>query len=171
MKGFGGLNIAHELKWNHTKYKSNYGYAVGATLGYQFNVVSLEGEFSYRRNTVNELKVDALNIDISGHIEQLCGFGNLMFNIPVTQYVIPYVGVGAGYRHFNPGVNFDESSDTSLRNFIDTADEWGVLQAIGGFNFALNPLVNMQIEYRYVDGWSNARCANQTVDLGVVIRF
>lgn len=171
LRGFGGLNIAREPKWNHTKYKTSHGYVVGAALGYQFTFVSVEGEFSYRHNTVDRLKVNALDIDASGDVEQLCGFGNILFNVPITQCFTPYAGIGAGYRHINPGVNFDESSDTSIRNFIDTADEWGVYQLIGGLNFAVCQMINLQVEYRYVDGWSNTKCSNHSVDLGAAFRF
>lgn len=171
IKGFGGLNLARRPKWKHAQYKTCYGYVVGAALGYQFDIVSLEGEFSYRRNNVDQLKIDALSIDASGHIEQFCGMGNVLVNFPVTYCFVPYVGVGAGYRHFKPGVNFDERSDPTLRDFINSADEWGVFQLIGGFNFGVCQLVNLHLEYRYVDGWANAKCANHTVDVAAVLHF
>jgi opacity protein-like surface antigen len=171
LKGFGGLNLTREPRVHHTKYRTSYGYAIGGALGYQFDLLSVEGEFSYRHNTVDRLKVDLLDIHVTGDIEQLCGFGNILLNIPLTHCCAPYLGGGFGYRHFKPGVNFDEGSDTSLRNFVDTVNEWGVYQLIGGLNCAVSRLVSVQLEYRYLNGWSNAKCSNHTVDLGATLHF
>ena len=171
IKGFGGVNFARQPKWNHAQYRTGYGYTLGGALGCQLKLVSLEGEFSYRSNTVDHLKVDLLDIHVKGDIEQLCGFGNVLLNIPINNCFNPYAGIGVGYRHIKPGVNFDESSDTSLRKFVDSANDWGVYQLIGGFNFDLSRVVSIQLEYRYMDGWSNAKCSNHTADLGAVIHF
>lgn len=171
IRGFGGLNSAQRPKWNGAKYSTSNGYVVGAALGYQLTCLALEGEFSYRHNTVNQLKVDLLDINISGDVQQFCGFGNLLVNIPIVYCLAPYAGAGVGYRHIKPGVNFDEGSDTSFRNFVDSADEWGVYQLIGGLHFAASRLMGLQLEYRYVDGWSNTRCRNHTVDLGISVHF
>jgi opacity protein-like surface antigen len=171
LKGFGGANFLHNPNWHHTKYRTNAGYVVGGAVGCNFFPLSIEGEFSYRNNTINHLFVDALNINVKGNIEQWCGFGNALVKFPLSGSFVPYAGIGAGYRHTKPGVNFDESSDISIQNFIKTANEWGVYQLIGGFNFAISPSVGMQLEYRYVDGWSATHCSNHTIALGAAVQF
>jgi opacity protein-like surface antigen len=171
LKGFGGANLLHNPNWHHTKYRTNTGYVIGGTVGLNFSPLSIEGEFSYRNNTINHLRIDAFNVDMKGTIEQWCGFGNVLLKLPLSQSLVPYAGAGAGYRHTKPGVNFDESSDLSFENFIKTANEWGVYQVIGGFNLALSPSVGMQLEYRYVDGCSATHCSNHTIALGASILF
>ncbi|HEY4831383.1 MAG TPA: outer membrane beta-barrel protein [Waddliaceae bacterium] len=171
LKGFGGLNLAHEPRWDHAKYRTSTGYVVGTALGYAFSLVSVEGEFSYRHNSIDRFTVDALDIHVDGDLEQWCGLGNVLLGIPITNCFAPYVGVGAGYRHSKPGVNFDESSDISFKTLVESSNEWGVYQAIGGLNFTLSRFVNLQLEYRYLDGFTDVRCSNHTVDLSAVIQF
>jgi opacity protein-like surface antigen len=171
LTGFGGLNFLHKPIWKHTTYCTSSGYIVGGAIGYQFCPFRIEGEFSYRNNTVNRLVIDALDIDVSGDIEQLCGFANAYLDIPVSTYFKPYVGLGFGYRHTNPGINYDQRSDISLDSFIKSVDDWGVYQAIGGLNFVLARCVDVQLEYRYMDGLSKNDCRNHTVDLGAKVHF
>ena len=171
VKGFGGVNLLHNPKWHHAKYRTNTGFVAGAALGYHFRPLKVEGEFSYRRNDVNRLTIEALNIDASGHIEQWCGLGNVLLEVPLGSCFAPYIGVGAGYRHSKPGVNFDERSDISVQSFIDSADEWGVYQAIAGFNFAVSNCIRVAVDYRYLDGWSRTDCQNHTVALNATFQF
>lgn len=171
LKGFGGLNMAQESRWSHVKYRTNTGFVLGGALGYKFDIFCLEGEFAYRHNTVDRLRIEDLNIHVTGDIEQWCGFGNALVNIPLHCALAPYVGVGFGYRHAKPGVNFDDSDDTSFRSFIDSVNEWGVYQAIAGLKLAVSRTANLRLEYRYVDGWSNINCSNHSADLCVGVLF
>ena len=59
VKGFGGVNLLHNPKWHHTKYRTNTGFVAGAALGYHFCPLRVEG-VSYRRNDVNRLTIEAL---------------------------------------------------------------------------------------------------------------
>lgn len=171
MKGFGGLNLVHDTHWHHAKYRTSVGYVVGAALGYKFGLVSVEGEFSYRHNHVDRLVVDALDLHVTGNIQQWCGFGNVFVDFPVTFCFAPYIGAGGGYRHAKPGINFDEASNPTVKGFIDSADQWGVYQVMAGLGFAVSRNASLQLEYRYMDGWSNLRCSNHTVDLSANFRF
>lgn len=171
LKGFGGANLTRHLRWDHTQYDTSTGYAVGGALGYKLSLLSVEGEFSYRHNSVDQLVIDTSNIQASGDIEQWCGFGNVLLDFPMSCCFAPYVGVGAGYRHIKPGVNIDESSVISFASLVKSAKEWGVYQVIGGLNFVVSQPLNLQLEYRYVDGWSGINCSNHTVDLSARIQF
>jgi opacity protein-like surface antigen len=171
VRGFGGVNLIDHPRWHHTKWHTNVGYVVGGALGCQFKPLRIEGEFAYRCNDVNRVVIDALKIEVSGHVKQWCGFGNIFFEIPVTNFCLPYIGAGAGYRHTKPGVNFDERSDISFQNFIDSVDEWGVYQGIAGIKFATPSGFSMQIEYHYVDGWGHEKTRNHTVDLSAMLQF
>lgn len=171
VKGFGGMNWAQTPTIRHTKYHTNEGYVLGAALGYHFCFFSLEGEFTYRHNTITRLTIPLFDIDASGDLRQYCGFVNGIFDIPVTLCFRPYIGGGIGYRHIKPGVNFDERSDVSVQDFIDSRDDWGVYQALAGFCVNVIPCIGLQLDYRYVDGWANHRCRNHSLCLGAKIGF
>jgi len=172
LKGFGGFNAAVRPNWNGTKYRTNSGgYVVGGALGTNFSMLNIEGEFSYRNNQINRLRIDALDIDVSGQIEQWCGFGNALVDIPLCNSIKPYVGAGLGYRHLKPGVNFDESSDRSFDHFIETRDQWGVYQVIAGCKILPLRHFNVLAEYRYMNGWSNQRCSNHSACLAASMCF
>ena len=171
LKGFGGPNWAQTPTLNHAEYNTHLGYVLGGALGFHFDILSLEGECSYRRNSVNRLEVDALDIHVTGDIEQWCGFGNVLACIPLTKCFAPYVGAGLGYRHIKPGVNFDESTDTSFQNFIDSRDEWGVYQVIAGVNCLVYRCLSLQADYHYMDGWSNAKCRNHSACIAATFGF
>lgn len=171
IKGFGGLNMAQTPTLGNAKYRTSAGYLAGAALGYKFGIVSAEGEFSYRRNSVDRLSVEAVNLHVSGDLEQYCGFGNVLVHIPITSNFQPYVGAGVGYRHFTPGVNFDDDADPTLQKFIDSRDEWGVFQGIAGLGYHVSSNISLQLDYRYVDGWSNTKCRNHSVALAANFGF
>lgn len=171
LKGFGGLNVAHESRWRHANYRTSAGYAVGAALGYKFSLLSIEGEFSYRHNCIDRFDMEALDIHVRGELRQWCGLGNIILSVPVSYRLAPYIGIGAGYRHTKPGLDFDEEPGISLHDFVESAHEWGVYQAIAGLNLIASRFVHLQMEYRHLNGWSNVRCSNNTLDLSMVIRF
>lgn len=171
VRGFGGLNLLHHTNWHHAKYRTNAGYVVGTAVGCRLRPLRIEGEFSYRSNDVSRLTIEALNVDVTGHLQQWCGFGNVLFEVPLKCCCLPYIGVGAGYRHIKPGVNFDERSDTSFQNFIDSANEWGIYQAMAGVNFTVSDMVNMQLGYCYVNGWTHDKCASHTLAVSAILQF
>lgn len=173
LKGFGGLNLAVKPHWRHAKWDASAGYVAGGAVGCHIGFLSVEGEFSYRHNSINHLVVNGTPIlaSRSGNLDQWCGFGNILFDVPITHWFAPHIGAGVGYRHTKPGFNFDESSDRSFQNFANSANEWGVYQVIAGLNFTTCNLVKLGLDYRYMDGWSSNRCSNHSVNLNAILQF
>lgn len=167
IKGFSGLNATNGLKWDDGHYDCRAGIIAGGSIGYKFNLILLEGEFSYRNNSIDHITTDNIGFDLSGDLKQYCGFGNLLFNIPVTFRFSPYVGVGYGYRHLT--VNFKETFDAPPAR-INSIKESGAYQVIGGLDFVLYKRVSLQLEYRYLDSFRTT-CCNHNVDVGLTVHY
>lgn len=132
------------------------GINIGGTGGYDFGVVRLEGELSYKnaeiksvadqtsgsrfRNTDGDLGVLAMMFN---------GFINLRNNTPVT----PYLGGGIGFAamHLSDTFGVKTSGGTTQRLLLYGAGDDTVFayQVGGGLDVALNRRFSLDIGYRY----------------------
>jgi opacity protein-like surface antigen len=124
------------------------GYYLGATGGYDFGMLRLEGELSYKNS---EIKSITSNLDgtrlrnLNGDIGALAFMANGFFDFHNQSIMTPYIGGGVGFASLH-------LSDTTSGNVIvygaadDTVFAW---QAGAGVEIALNRQVSLDLGYRY----------------------
>lgn len=129
---------------------------IGFTGGYDFGIVRLEGEFSYKnaeiKSVTNQVPGERFHNavgDLGVLAMMLNGFMNLYNNSPVT----PYIGGGVGFAtlhlsdtHGTRIVN-GEAKRALLYGFGD--DTVFAYQLGGGIDISLNRKFSLDIGYRY----------------------
>lgn len=113
------------------------GFGVGAAAGYAMgNGVRFEGETFYTSNDlggVDELGVDKVKLQHMGF------FANVLYDIPMSGRIQPYVGGGVGYGSTTFNVDSDEMHDQGAA--------W---QLKAGVSYPLNDSLSLDLGYRYM---------------------
>lgn len=132
------------------------GIYVGATGGYDFGMLRLEGELSYKNSEIKSItdKTDGFRFrNVDGDIGALAFMANGFMDFHNTSMVTPYVGGGIGFAslHLSDTTVTDTRGGT-IRDIISygsadaTVFAW---QAGAGIEIALNRQVSLDIGYRY----------------------
>jgi opacity protein-like surface antigen len=155
--GFAGVNFINSRTDDNIHERYNVGYAVGGALGYSFSRhFRVEGEISYRRNTIDEFESDYY-LSASGHIEKLAFMGNVLLDIPLCKAcLIPYLGIGLGGSWDKTRFTFEPICTYGdciyvFNSLSGTSWEF-VCQGIAGLTFAVREKVCAAMEYRYLGG-------------------
>jgi opacity protein-like surface antigen len=116
------------------------GWAVAATIGYDWGDLRLEAEAGHRDNGIKDLP-SCPGCWASPSLKDLTLMANALYDIPLASNVTLSLGVGIGADHarFNTGGGY----------FAD--EEWRfAYQAIGGFSYDLTDRAAFVVNYRYV---------------------
>ncbi len=119
------------------------GYAVSGALGLDFGILRLEGELFYNEYNLDTIEFAGFDADADGSFKTLAGMGNVFVDLPVP-IVSPFVGAGIGYAKVKAD-NF-EFGGVPL---VDDSDSGLAWQLRAGIAFAIFPLTDMTIGYRY----------------------
>jgi opacity protein-like surface antigen len=121
----------------------NAGYNVGVRGGYQWGPWRFEEEYSYRRNDVAEFG-DSMN-GVSGNQHTNSIMSNVLYDFTTGWPITPHIGVGIG------AMNVFDSLRVPGRGvvFNDSAWQFGY-QAIAGLRYDVNPLIALDLDYRYL---------------------
>ena len=121
------------------------GYGLGTAVGYQFTPnFRLEGELSYRKNDMESGVVSQVTNGTVVQSQPLTGdlgyeafnvMGNAYADIPVNDWIIPYVGAGVGWTFQRNGNEEDAFA----------------YQAMAGTHVGLTPDLQLKLGYRYFD--------------------
>jgi len=128
------------------------GIYTGGTAGYDFGIVRLEGELSYRHAGIDKITESSGNRfrNIEGNLGVFASMVNVFINVPNDSRVTPYFGGGIGaatiYMSKTTGFNssgtygiiYDESNDTVF-----------AAQVGGGMDIALTNRFSLDLGYRY----------------------
>ncbi len=169
----GGANFLQTRKKAEIDLNFKTGYMVGGFVGYRWcEGFRVEGEVSYRRNTLKSVDVsysdfegdsefsDTVSIErVHGHHSLVTYMANLLYEIDTCSSFTPYVGAGIGYGH--------EITKTGLCEDKDNGFAW---QAIAGVEYTILPCTDLAIEYRFLKG-PESRLYNHTVGLVAKYHF
>jgi opacity protein-like surface antigen len=124
----------------------NAGYNVGARGGYQLAPWRFEEEYSYRRNNVAGYGVvNDITNRVSGNRHTHSIMTNVIYDFATGWPIMPHIGVGIGAMNV-----FDGLKVPSRRLiFNDSSWQFGY-QAIGGLRFDINPVLALDLDYRYL---------------------
>ena len=116
---------------------------VGATLasGVTTDILRFEGEFSYRKNDMDEISISAPvsgSIPVNGEVEAMSLLANVYKDIDTGSAIKPFLGLGIGFSRVDGDMEGDSESDTVF-----------AYQVILGTGIAMNESTSIDISYRY----------------------
>lgn len=128
------------------------GIYVGGTGGYDFGMVRLEGEISYKHGEVSAITNRDTGLRFSGvdgSLGALAMMANAFFDLHNNTPVTPYWGGGIGFAVLNLSDTF--GNDGAGRLLLYPEDEATVFayQAGGGLEIAISPQFSLDLGYRY----------------------
>jgi opacity protein-like surface antigen len=148
---YGGVNYAHESDvtvdgiGGYT-IDSDIGYAVGGFVGYDFgNSFRLEGELTYRRNSLDSFSLGPLSTPMEGDASALALMVNGLYDFDSGSDITPHIGAGAGIARFSVidarpvGIPDPPTSED------DTVFAY---QFIVGVGYDLSPTSSFFVDYR-----------------------
>jgi len=120
-------------------YDTGFGF-VGALGSSLQNGGRVEAELGYRKNDLDELKVDGLGkADVDGDITSLSLMGNAYYDISTEGSFSPYIGAGLGFANL----------EGDLDDFGSEDDTVFAYQLILGGSFASSEKLSVDLQYRY----------------------
>ncbi len=164
----GGANFLENTPSHGFKANFDTGYSLTGLIGYRFcNGVRLEGEYTYRKNALNDAHIRYYgNIDgLDGHFQSSAFIANVLWDLPLSSWgcdigqIRPYLGAGLGYDYEQVKI-LDEHNNGG--NYA-----W---QVMGGVSFPVVCNTDIVLEYKFHK--SNAKhLYNNTVSVGVKYYF
>ncbi|NWG70799.1 MAG: porin family protein [Parvularculaceae bacterium] len=140
VKAGGGVSLAGDLEWSGADYETDTGYAFSGAIGRYLApnfAVELEG---FR----DRVEYSCCNPNSNSSWSAMV---NGVFEVPVSFFLRPYVGAGAGLlwvRYENDGIGYERR------------DTVGGFQLIGGLSAEVSSNIDLYVEYRYRDAFSDA---------------
>ena len=134
--------------------KYDTGFVVGGAIGYDFGQtmgplgMRLEGEVSYRNNSVKEHVVGGNAVggsDAFGETSAFAGMANMLFDLNTGMPFSIYGGGGIGVAN----VEFDGHGVTDPGVVMDDNDTVFAWQAIAGVGYEFTPGWIFDVQYRY----------------------
>jgi len=139
------------------------GVNVGMTGGYDFGYLRLEGELSYKYAEFADITDRADNYrfgNVDGDLGVFAMMFNGFFDLHNASPVTPYFGGGIGFAtlYLSDTFGTDTRGGITTRSLLYTEDLDTVFayQAGGGLEIALNPVLSLDLSYRYF-GTDDAR--------------
>jgi len=128
----------------HDRIDYDTGWALLATLGYEWNHWRVEGEIGYRQNDMQSLRTTIFTTKGVDNLDQLTLMANVLYDIPLGDRFSATLGAGVGADRISfdwPGFSSNGWSD----------DNWVFAwQGIVGLNYALSPDCDLFVDYRYL---------------------
>lgn len=143
---FGGVNFLQTSKKNDIRLDYDPGYIVGGSIGSrQCYGLRLEGEFAYRRNSLNKAHFFGESYHRSGYFESYSLMGNVLWDIPWRCVVQPYIGGGIGY-------DFQKTHTHAYGISLNERKKHFAWQFLAGLNYTLPCCLDVFLEYKFHQG-------------------
>ena len=122
----------------------NAGYNVGVRGGYQLGPWRFEEEYSHRRNGVAEYGESAGGVSGSNrHTNSI--MTNVIYDLSTGWPITPHIGVGIG------AMNVFDGLKVPSRGLVFNDSSWQfAYQAIAGLRYDVNPVLALDLDYRYL---------------------
>jgi outer membrane protein OmpA-like peptidoglycan-associated protein len=124
-------------------YDWDTGWAALIAGGYMFgNGLRVEGELAHRRNEADSLAILGDSIDTDAKIRATSLMANVLYDIPLSPSVTPYVGAGLGFARLS-------LTDNLALGGGATGDTVFAYQGIAGIAINLTDGLDLLADYRY----------------------
>lgn len=129
------------------------GVYIGGTGGYDFGILRLEGELSYKHNemkTITDRDTGARYRNVDGNVGLVAFMANVFLDLHNDTPVTPYLGGGIGFATIRISDTYGtDNSGTRSLLFVEDDDSVFAYQAGGGLDIALNRRISLDLGYRY----------------------
>lgn len=164
VSGFAGISVLRDTDATTTDFaipatfnervEFDPGIYVGGTGGFDFGVIRLEGELSYKHGemkTVTDQFDGTRFVNVDGSLGALAMMFNAFFDLHNASPVTPYLGGGAGFAVLHLSDTFATNTSTGGYGQLYQDDDDAVFayQAGAGLEIALNQLLSLDLGYRY----------------------
>lgn len=164
MSGFLGINVNSDTNAESTDFFTNFndrvefdpGINIGGTVGYDFGIVRLEGELSYKHaeiKSVTDKDDDFRFRNVDGSIGATAMIFNGFFDLHNNSRITPYLGGGIGFAglYLSDTTGIDTSGGSAQRIILygDSDDAVFAYQLGTGVEIDLNRFYSLDIGYRY----------------------
>ncbi len=129
---------------------------IGATAGYDFGIIRLEGELSYKHAEISSItdQSDGFRFrNVDGNLGATAVLFNAFFDLHNSSQLTPYVGGGIGFAslHLSDTFGLDTRGGTARDLLLYGAGDSTLFayQAGAGLDIALNRRLSLDIGYRY----------------------
>jgi opacity protein-like surface antigen len=149
------INEFNPFTTKDTRVEFDPGINIGATGGYDFGFLRLEGEMSYKRGELTKVTEQTFGtryINVDGHLGAFAMMVNGFFDLHNESPVTPYLGGGMGFAVLGLSDTRGVDANTgTLNNHIFQSDDDTVFayQAGAGLEIALNRHFSLDLGYRY----------------------
>lgn len=165
VSGFLGINVTPDSNVASTDFitgssfndrvEFDPGISIGGTAGYDFGIVRLEGELSYKHAEIKSI-TDQNGFrfrNVDGNIGAQAMMFNGFFDLHNNSRITPYLGGGIGFAglYLSDTTGIDTSSGFAQRIILygDSDDTVFAYQLGAGMEIDLNRLLSLDIGYRY----------------------
>lgn len=132
------------------------GIFVGGAFGYDFGMIRAEGEISYKHAEISAItdQSDGFRFgNVDGYVGAFAFMANAFFDVHNDSPVTPYFGGGIGFAalHISDTFGTDFRGTPAFRPLLYAEDDAVVFayQAGAGVEIALNPMLSLDVGYRY----------------------
>ncbi|WP_298273497.1 outer membrane beta-barrel protein [Geobacter sp.] len=124
---------------------------VGGTGGYDFGLIRLEGEISYKHGEIKSVTDDTgfRFGGVDGNIGALAVMANAFFDLHNATPITPYWGGGIGFAVLKISDTFGNDATGRLLLYPEDDDTVFAYQAGGGVEIAINRQFSLDLGYRY----------------------
>jgi len=127
---------------------------IGGTGGFDFGVVRLEGELSYKHGEISAVNDQTNNIQFrstDGSLGALAMMANAFIDLHNYSPITPYLGGGIGFAalHLSDTFGFPAGGGSQVLLYSHDDDTVFAYQAGGGLEVALNRRLSLDLGYRY----------------------
>ena len=178
--GFIGVSAPASIDTPSTNFDSNASFSdrvkldpginIGGTGGYDFGLLRLEGELSYKYSTIKSITDQTTNTPFKnpkGNLGVLAFMFNGFVDLHNESRITPYVGGGVGFATLNLSDTYGSESTGStakrVRLYGAGNDTVFAYQAGAGLDIALNRRLSLDIGYRYFNCSSADFTADQVI--------
>ncbi len=161
------------------------GISIGGTGGFDFGMVRLEGEISYKNSEIKSI-TDQNAIfrfrNPDGNLGVFAFMANAFFDLHNQSIVTPYLGGGIGFASLHLSDTYGTDAAGRLRLYDEGDDTVFAYQAGAGAEIAINRRFSLDIGYRYfgtdtatfnknADRWSSMKFESHNANVGFRVRF
>lgn len=160
MTGFLGLSIIQDANVTGFDYfvdqsfdervEFDPGINIGATVGYDYGIIRLEGELSYKHGEISTISDKGGSYryrNSDGTLGVLAKMFNAFLDLHNNSPVTPYLGGGIGFAAMHLSDTFVPGDPVPI--YQEDDDSVFAYQVGGGLEVALNRLLSLDLGYRY----------------------
>ncbi len=167
VKVLSGVNFLQNTDISGNKASYETGYIVDGALGYSWwNGLSVEAEYAFRRNTIENIHLVGAGSAKHGHFQTSSYMANLLWDLPMPRCsswkVEPFVGGGIGY-------DFEQMHASNSRVVFSQQWHHFAWQLMAGLAYPIFCDTEITLEYKFHEGGSHF--LNHTVGIGLVYKF